>query len=130
MITRIDHVDVIVKDLDAAIEQYRAIFGPDTRLVRTDDVAGRPFRVVRFEFGDRQSVNIITPTGDTGPWAQHLARHGDSIYLIALTTDNLDQTCEEMRARGVRLPVPIGGPRVIHPASAGGALILLGQERR
>ena len=129
MITRLDHVDVIVKDLDAAIEQYKAIFGPDTRFVAVDDIPGRPYRMARFEFGDHESINIITPITDVGPWAQHLAKHGDSIYLFSLTTDNLDQTAEEMRARGVRLPVPIGGPRVIHPASAGGALILLGQQR-
>ena len=129
MITGLDHIDVIVKDFDAAIEQYRAIFGPDTRLIPTDDVPGRGFRMTRFEFGDRQSINILTPTDDTGPWARHLARHGDGVYLIALATDNLDQTAEEMRARGVRLAVPIGGLRVIHPASAGGALILLAQRR-
>ncbi|MFA7249195.1 MAG: VOC family protein [Dehalococcoidia bacterium] len=129
MITGLDHVDVIVKDFDAAIEQYKAIFGDGARFVPVEDVPGRPYRMARFEFGDRQSINILTPLDDVGPWARHLEQHGDGIYLFCLTVDDLDQTAEEMRGRGVRMPVPIGGTRVIHPASAGGALILLSQKR-
>ena len=128
MITGLDHVDILVKDWEAAIEQYKKILDTD-KVIYGEDAPGRGYKMAHIEFGNGQFINIITPTDDTGPWARHLARHGDGIYLFALTVDNLDQTAEEMRARGVRLPVPIGGPRVIHPASAGGALILLSQQR-
>lgn len=127
MITALDHVDIIVKDWEAAIEQYKKIF--DTDKVVYPDMPARGYKLARLEFGDHQSINILTPTDEVGPWYKHLQRHGDSIYLFALTTDNLDETAEGLRERGVRMPVPIGGTRVIHPGSAGGALILLSGPR-
>lgn len=127
MITGLDHVDIIVKDWEAAIEQYKKIFGTD-RVEYMEDIPERGYRLARIPFGNGQSINILTPTDETGPWARHLAAHGDGIYLFALTADDLDRTAEEMRERGVRMPAPMGGLRVIHPSSAGGALILLRGE--
>ncbi len=127
MITRLDHFDVIVADWEAGIEQYKKIFNTDK--VVYPDMPARGYKLARIEFGDHQSVNILTPTDEVGPWYKHLQRHGDGIYLVAMQADNLDETAEGLRERGVRMPVPIGGTRVIHPASAGGALILLSEER-
>ena len=125
MITGLDHVDVLVKDLEATVEQYKAIFG--TENVRWGNQgAGNGYRTAHIDFGDGQNIELMTPTDENGPWARHLAKNGDGIYLFCLKVDNLEQTVEEMRARGVRLPTPVRpGLQVVHPASAGGAMILL-----
>ena len=128
MITGLDHVDVIVKDLEAGIEQYKKILGTD-EVTYVDSPGERPYKMARFDLPNGQSINVLSPTTGVGPWARHLERHGEGIYLFALTVDDLEQDAEAMHDRGVRFPVPIGGTRVIHPASAGGALILLSQQR-
>lgn len=128
MITSLDHVDILVKDWEGVIEQYKKILGTDTYTVN-EGPPERGFKLAHFEVGNGQSINIVTPTDDNGPWARHLAKHGDGIYLFSLKVDDLDRTAEELRERGVRMPAPYGGLRVIHPASAGGALIHLGGPR-
>jgi len=127
VITSLDHVDILVRDWEAAIEQWKAILGTD-RVAINDSMPERGFKIARFDVGRGQGINIVTPTDERGPWARHLAKHGDGIYLFSLGVDDLDRTAEEMRERGVRLPPPYGGLRVIHPASAGGALIHLRQQ--
>jgi len=128
VITSLDHVDVLVNDWEATIEQYKAILGTD-QVTINDGQPERGFKLARFDVGGGQSINIVASTDARSPWARHLAKHGDGIYLFSLGVTDLEQTAEEMRLRGVRLPAPFGGLRVIHPASAGGALIHLGERR-
>jgi methylmalonyl-CoA/ethylmalonyl-CoA epimerase len=125
----LDHVDILVRDWEGVIEQYKAILGID-RVTINDGPPERGFKLAHFELDNGTSINIVTPTDEHGPWARHLAKHGDGIYLFSLGVDDLEGTAAEMRDRGVRLPPPFGGLRVVHPASAGGALIHLGQRRR
>ncbi len=134
MITGLDHVTIIVKDQNAAIEQFKTIFGTD-KVRRTEPNPGRAYRAVHFDFGSNNNIEIITPTDQHGPWARRLAANGDGVYLYALRVDNLRKTVDELRAKGVRLvddPGPGTGPITnlvcIHPKSAGGAMILL-QEK-
>ena len=127
MITGLNKIDILVKDWDATIEQYKKIF--DTDVVRySESRPGSGYKAAHIDFAKGHNIEIIVPTDETGPWAQRLAKHGDGIYLMNLTVDNLEQTVEEMRGRGVRLPPPVGGNVVIHPSSAGGALIRLEQD--
>ena len=127
MITGLDHVTILVKDWEKTIEQFKTIF--DTDQVRySPQTAGRGYKAAHIDFGNGQNIEIITPTDENGTWAQRQAKQGDGIYLFSLKTDDLEETAAGMRARGVRLPDPIAGLQVIHPSSAGGALVLLSQQ--
>lgn len=124
MITGIDHVDVLVHDLEATVEQYKAIFGTDkVRIGAT--TPGNGYRTAHIDFGDGNNIELMTPTDTTGPWYRHLEKNGDGIYLFALRVVDMEETVAGMKARGVRMPEPIRGLNVIHPRAAGGALILL-----
>ncbi|MFA7249730.1 MAG: VOC family protein [Dehalococcoidia bacterium] len=128
MITGLDHVTILVRDWEGTIEQYKKIFGTD-QVRFSPPTPGRGYKAAHIDFGNGQNIEIITPTDENGPWAQRLAKNGDGIYLFSLSVDDVEQTAAEMRARGVRLPEPIAGLQVIHPSSAGGALVLMSQQR-
>jgi len=136
MIKGLDHVTIIVKDLDGAVAQYRKLLGAGA-VQRADPAPGaepapaRGWKPVVFSFGST-NIELITPTADTGPWAQRLAARGDGVYLVALKVDNLRQTVEELRGKGVRLAEdpgpgtgPITGRVLIHPSAANGVMISL-----
>ena len=130
MFKDLDHVTIIVKDLDAAVAQFKTILGTD-KVRRSEPTPGRGYRAVHFDFGST-NIEVITPTDQHGPWARRLAANGDGVYLYALKVDNLRKTVDELRSKGVRLvddPGPGTGPITnlvcIHPKSAGGAMILL-----
>jgi len=131
MFKGVDHVVIAVKDLDAAIKQYEAIYG----IPASDrgEPAGAGFKNAHFRFGG-SFIELISPAGDQGPVARRVAASGDGPYLIAMAVDNLDQTLAELRSKGVRLlgdpgeGKPITGQVFIHPGSAGGVLTQLVQR--
>lgn len=134
MIKGLDHVTIIVKDLDGAIAQYKTILGMD-KVRRSEPTPGRGYRAVHFDFG-ATNIEMITPTNDYGPWARRLAANGDGLYLVALKVDNLRKSVDELRSKNVRLvddPGPDTGPITnlvcVHPKSANGVMFLLTEGR-
>ena len=134
MIKGLDHVTIIVKDLDAAVAQYEKILGRVRRAPAAQPATPRVdpgFRGHVISFGTT-NIELITPTNDYGPHARRLAANGDGFYLVALKVDNLRETVEELRAKGVRLAEdpgpgtePIVGRVLIHPRAANGVMISL-----
>lgn len=130
MIKGLDHVTILVKDLEGAIAQYKTLLGTDT-VRRSEPRPGRGYQPAVFSFGST-NIELITPTDAHGPWARRLAANGDGLYLVALKVDNVRQTVEELRGKGVRLvgdPGPGTGPITdlvcIHPSAACGVMLLL-----
>jgi methylmalonyl-CoA/ethylmalonyl-CoA epimerase len=153
----IDHVGIAVPDLDAAITRYEKIFG--MRCVHTEENAEQGVREAMMAFtpatdtpvvGDPDSdgaeaggagsggahpgglVQLLAPLSASSPIARFLDKSGPGIQQIAYTVDNLDETCAELRSRGVRLLYETprrgtAGARVnfLHPRDAGGVLVEL-----
>lgn len=131
MFAGVDHVVIAVKDLDAAIKQYEAIYG--IPVADRGKPAGAGFENAYFRFGDT-FLELISPLSDQGPVAKRVAASGDGPYLIAMRVDDLQATLADLRAKGVRLlgdpgpDKPATGQVFIHPGSAGGVLTQLVQR--
>jgi methylmalonyl-CoA/ethylmalonyl-CoA epimerase len=131
MFKGVDHVVIVVKDLDAAIKQYEAIYG----MPATDrgEPVGAGFQNAYFRF-ERTHLELIAPTSEEGPVARRLATAGEGVYLVAVGVDDLPATLDRLREQGVRLVgdpgpgKPVSGQVFIHPASAGGVLTQLVQR--
>ncbi len=83
---RIDHVGVVVRDIDAAMGHFAARFG--LRL-STDwvDPDGR-FRLAYLEAGDT-TLQLVTPLKE-GPLNAFLAERGEAIHHICFAVDDLE----------------------------------------
>lgn len=131
MFAGVDHVVIAVKDLDAAIKQYEAIYGIPVADRGKPEGAG--FENAYFRFGDT-FLELISPLSDQGPVAKRVTASGDGPYLIAMRVDDLQATLADLRAKGVRLlgdpgpDKPVTGQVFIHPGSAGGVLTQLVQR--
>ena len=130
MIKGLDHVTILVNDLDGAVAQYKTILGTDT-VRRGEPNPERGYTAAVFDFGST-NIELITPTNDYGPWARRLVANGDGLYLVAMKVDSVRETVEELRGKGVRLvddpgpgTEPITSLVCIHPKSAGGVMVLL-----
>lgn len=122
MFQGVDHVVIAVKDLDAAVAQYEALYG-----MKAERGTAPGMKTAHFRMRD-SFLEVMTNDGDEGPVAKRLAEGREGVYLIAMRTENIDETLAELREKGVRLigdPGP-GNPVTdqvfIHPASAGGVL--------
>ncbi|MDB5469475.1 MAG: glyoxalase [Caulobacter sp.] len=95
-ITALDHIAMVVHDLDAAIDGYAKLLGraPDWR-----GVSG-PVRHAWFQLGNT-ALDIIAP-GDQGPSGAWLAAHGEGLWGLAFASDDI----EAERKRLARLSMP------------------------
>ncbi len=104
MITALDHIALIVPDLDAATARYTALLGCGPNWHGSDGGAAH----VWFQL-DNMALDIIAPVGPgfTGDQAKaHLDRHGEGLWAIAYATPDLDAAHKLLERRGVSATAP------------------------
>ena len=112
--TRIAHVGIAVKSIDALIPFYRDVLGlTDAPL---DDSDGA--RIAGLAAGD-SLIELLEPADSGSPIAKFLEKRGPGIHHICFTVDDLDET-PRMGAEGKRIAF-------LHPKSTGGILIELSE---
>jgi methylmalonyl-CoA/ethylmalonyl-CoA epimerase len=131
MLTRIDHVGLAVRDLDAAIEFYARTF--DLQVVHQEVNEEQGVREAMLAVGKSGAcVQLLAPLTPDSPIAKFLDRNGEGVQQVAYGVEDIDATSAELRARGVRLLYDeakrgTAGSRVnfVHPKDAGGVLVEL-----
>lgn len=107
-----DQIAIVVNDLDSALPAYKALFG-DFHLVSLPAVPvvyrGKDIAIpLKMAFGKAEflEIEIIEPTGgengETGPFGEHLKKHGDGLHHFRFKVDNLQETLQAMEADGYK----------------------------
>ena len=125
---RIDHVGVAVPDLEAAMAVWNGLLGQTPEL---EEVETQKVKTAIYPCG----IELVAPTGDTGPISKFLATRGDGIHHVTIRVKDIDGHLRRLKEAGVRLineeATPgAGGCRVafIHPAATGGVLLELAEH--
>jgi len=131
-ISRVNHLGVIVDDMDAAIAGFRDKLG--LPLEKTEVYAG-VLDIAFLPCGDTQ-VELIQPRDEDDAAAAYLRENGPGIQHVAFEVDDLEEALAEMRERGVDVvgeaPRPGADDTIIaflDPRSFGGILVELCQYR-
>jgi methylmalonyl-CoA/ethylmalonyl-CoA epimerase len=129
MIKRIDHVAIVVEDIEASLAFWRDKLGLD--LSHVLDVPEQQASIAFLPTGGSE-VELVQPTTADSGLARYLGKRGPGIHHICFEVDNLAQTLADLKARGVRLidespKAGAGGKQLafIHPESANGVLVEL-----
>lgn len=126
MFGRIDHIGVVVEDLDAAVELYSQSF--EMAEQHRETVEAFDVEAVLLEVGDGH-VELLKPLSGESGIGKFLASNGPGIHHVAYATEDIDRALEQVKAAGLRLidEEPrrgIKGSRVafLHPKATGGVL--------
>jgi len=98
MIKRLNHVGVIVHDLDGTLKIYERIFGLKAATVKTA-MEGKA-RVAFVPVGDGE-IELIQPLDPNMPQSKFLQTRGQGIHHISLSTDNIESEVDRMKKEGV-----------------------------
>jgi methylmalonyl-CoA/ethylmalonyl-CoA epimerase len=127
-VTRIDHVGLAVRDLDASKAFYAKTFG--LQCVHEEENTEQGVREAMLAVGDSGScVQLLAPISDDSPIAKFLSRNGEGIAHVAYTVTDMEAVCAHLREIGVRVlydPYKFGTAKsrvnFVHPKDAGGVL--------
>lgn len=112
MALRLDHVVIAVHDLDAAIQDYRAI---GFTVVQGGIHANHATHNALITFSDETYLELLAPTGET-PLSgvidfSVLLKNGEGFVGFALRSDDLDADTARLRASGFAVGDIIPGER-------------------
>src|SRR5215213_3564391 len=100
MLSRIDHIGVVVNDLDDAIALYAdRLAMPE---VHRETVDAQGVEAVLLDVGDGH-VELLRPLGPDTPVGKFIAKNGVGLHHVAYAVDDIDATLEQLAAAGLRL---------------------------
>jgi methylmalonyl-CoA/ethylmalonyl-CoA epimerase len=124
--SRIHHVAIIVRDIEASLGFYRDTLGLSVGLVLTiepDEV------IIAFLDIGESKIELVQPTSTTTGVARFLEKKGEGFHHVCFETPDVDATLVELAADGVEIidqkarRGAEGPVAFLHPRSCSGVLV-------
>ena len=145
MLTRIDHVGIACRDLEAATAFYEATFGLTVVSRETNSEQGVREAMLVVSDGPAEAsgalagasyVQLLEPLGPATPVGRFLERRGEGIHHVGYAVADIEAAMAAVSDTGVRLldARPRHGSMgasiaFLHPADVGGVLTELVESR-
>ncbi len=128
-VKRVDHVAIVVEDIEAALGFWRDGLGLE--VTHVEDVPDQESVVAFLPTGESE-VELVKPTSDASGVARFLARRGPGIHHICFEVSDLEYYLRRLQDQGIRLihtepVIGTAGKKIafIHPESTHGVLVEL-----
>lgn len=128
-IIRIDHIAVLVEEIDETLAFWRDGLGLE--LKGLEDVPGENSRVAFLPAGDSE-IELVQPTSAEGGLRRFLEKRGPGMHHLCLQVDDIEGMLSRLKEHGVQLinetpQAGLAGRRYafIHPKSANGVMVEL-----
>jgi len=128
---RLDHVAIIVRNIEQALAFYRDTLGITPREIK--EVPAEQVRIAFLPMGGPggSEIELVEPTNPDSSLARFLEKRGEGLHHICLEVDDIDAALADMQAKGA--PVLDKQPRLaaegraifIHPKGTNGVLLEL-----
>jgi methylmalonyl-CoA epimerase len=128
---RIDHVAIIVHNIEQALTFYHDTLGITPREIK--EVPTEQVRIAFLPMGGPggSEIELIEPTNPDSSLARFLEKRGEGLHHICLEVDDIDAALADMQAKGA--PVLDKQPRraaegraiFLHPKGTNGVLLEL-----
>jgi methylmalonyl-CoA/ethylmalonyl-CoA epimerase len=129
-IKKINHVAIVVQDIDEALGFWRDQLGLE--LDHIEEVPSQASKVAFMPVGGSE-VELVQPTDPESGLGKYLEKRGEGLHHLCIEVDDIDAMLDLLKEKGVRLinetPVDLPGRRMafIHPKAGNGVLIELYQ---
>lgn len=127
---KINHVAIVVQDIDAALNFWEQTFGLE--LDHVEDVPSQKSKVAFLPLGESE-IELVQPTTTDSGLASFLEKRGEGMHHICIEVEDIDAALVELKSKGVRLindvPEELPGRKMafVHPKAANGVLVELYQ---
>jgi methylmalonyl-CoA epimerase len=128
MIKGIYGINVAVKNLDAAVERYEAVFGVKAERLAAGDFAFPGLSGAKLDVNGFYLTLIASSSPDSSV-AKFLERKGEGVFLLSVAVDQIDQDTEALKRRGLQFILDksatgaFGAVNFVHPKSMHGVQV-------
>jgi methylmalonyl-CoA epimerase len=126
--TRIDHVGIVVKDIDAALATYARNFGFAADSRRGGDLPALGIKNAVMPVGG-SDLEFIQAISSEGPVAQFASDRGEGAFMLSLEVEDLDAAVEHLRSAGARVGNSNNGVAFVSMKSTHGVNLQLVQRK-
>ena len=131
MTKKVDHIGILVGNLDEAIKLYKDCFGAEVDKIET--LPERGVKAAILSLGQGANLELLEPLAGSN-MAKVLEKRGEGLHHITFEVDNVDKELSRLSERGIELvdkksrPGLEGMVAFIHPKSLRGVLVELCQK--
>jgi len=121
MVKKIDHIAIVVKDIDKAIKSYADMFG--FKLESKMEFPGGDRIAANLKLGDI-TLELFQPVKPGTDLDKFLQEKGGGLYHIALATDDIVKEIKNIKSKGKKMiheePIVIPNAKIafVHPSAA------------
>ena len=99
-ITQLQHIGMVVKDLQAACDRFEKLFGLKARDFRDDQGGGMQYDA-RILLGNKCWLHLVQNWNPESRVYKFLDKHGEGLEHLALKTDSIEADVQYLREIGV-----------------------------
>ena len=131
MVKKVDHIGILVGNLDEAIKLYEDCF--DAEVDRIETVPEQGVKTAILSLGQGAKLELLEPLPGSN-MAKVLEKRGEGLHHITFDVDNVDKELSRLSGRGIELidkksrPGLEGMVAFIHPKSIREVLVELCQK--
>lgn len=100
MISKISHLGIAVKNLDAAKEMYKKLLQSEPS--EMEYVAEQKVNVVKFKVGE-STIELLEGTSEDSPISKFIEKKGEGIHHVAYESDNIVSDLSRLDTEGFEL---------------------------
>jgi methylmalonyl-CoA/ethylmalonyl-CoA epimerase len=132
MLQKIDHIAVVVKDVDKAAKSYADMF--DFKVIEKRDGPGGEFTSVMMALGDIH-LELFAPLKGGNSFSKFLEEKGGGLHHVSFATDDIVKEMKTLKAQGKKLqnekPMVLPDAKIafVHPSAAENVLIELVERK-
>ena len=100
MATKIEHIGVVVKDLEDSLKKFTSLLGLKVKEIEEVNVEGNNVKVAFLPIGTA-NIELVTTTALTGLVGDFLREKGEGVHHIAVEVEDIYSEFERLRSQGV-----------------------------
>ena len=100
MITKINHIGIVVKSIEEAARLYTDVLG--LKVKRIEIIEDLKLKIAMIPVGE-SLVELLEPTDPEGEYAKFIEERGEGMHHLALEVSNIDDTLETLKKHGIPL---------------------------
>lgn len=131
MTRKVDHIGILVSNIDDAIKLYKDCFGAELNKLET--LTERGVKAAILSLTEGANLELLEPLPGSN-MAKVLEKRGEGLHHITFEVDDVDKELNRLSERGVELidkksrPGFEGMVAFVHPKSLRGVLVELCQK--